>query len=155
MGMFSVLDVSAAGMDVQQARLEVAAANLANAQTSRGPDGKAYQPLTVVVRSTQAEFSGTTGGAGSGAAPAQGVGANLLPRPTVSEVTPLDLAPRLVHDPGHPDADERGFVTYPGVDPVALMLDLMNISRGYEANLRAFDLTRSLLQRTLEIGSRR
>jgi len=155
MGMFSVLDVSAAGMDVQQARLEVAAANLANAQTSRGSDGKAYEPLTVVVRSTQVEGNGATGGARSGAAFAQSVGANLLPRPAVSEVVPLDLAPRLVHDPGHPDADERGFVTYPGVDPVALMLDLMNISRGYEANLRAFDLTRSLLQRTLEIGSRR
>lgn len=142
MGMYSVLDVSAAGMDVQQARLEIAAANLANAQTSRSADGKAYEPMTVVVHSTQA-----TAGAGEAA--------NLLPKPVVSEVVPLDLAPRLVHDPGHPDADERGFVTYPGVDPVALMLDLMSISRGYEANLRAFDLTRSLLQRTLEIGSRR
>lgn len=142
MGMFGVLDVSAAGMDVQQARLEVAASNLANSQTSRAADGSMYQPLTVAVHSTQS-------------ADLAGAGVDVLPRPVAGAATPLDLEPRLVHDPGHPDADERGFVTYPGIDPVALMLDLMSIARGYEANLRAFDLTRSLLQRTLEIGSRR
>ena len=65
------------------------------------------------------------------------------------------MAPKLVYDPGHPDADERGMVSLPGVDPITSMLDLISISRGYEANLRAFDITRSLLQRTLDLGRSR
>ena len=70
-------------------------------------------------------------------------------------MVPTDAAPRLVYNPGHPDADARGFVSLPGVDPIASMLDLISISRGYEANLRAFDVTRSLLQKTLDLGSHR
>ena len=139
MGLFGVLDISAAGMDVQQARLGVAASNLANARTTRGPDGQAYQPLTVIVR---AASSGPTL-------------VDALPRPLVAEVAQTSRAPRLVFDPGHPDADERGFITLPGIDPIGAMLDLIEISRSYEANLRAFDVTRALLQRTLEIGGRR
>jgi flagellar basal-body rod protein FlgC len=140
-GLFSVLDISSAGMDVQQARLEVAAANIANARTT-GADGQAYQPLSVVVRSTMAQ----AGAAGSRITPDQ------LPRPMVGETVPQNVTPKLVYDPGHPHADARGMVSMPGVDPVTSMLDLLSISRGYEANLRAFDITRSLLQRTLDMG---
>jgi flagellar basal-body rod protein FlgC len=123
MGMFSILDVSAAGMDVQQAKLSAAR-----------PGDAVYTPMTVVVHSTTA---------------------NGLPRPVVTGTAPLDVQPHLVYDPGHPDADERGFVSRPGTDPIASMLDLISISRNYEANLRAFDVTRTLLQRTLDMGSRR
>jgi flagellar basal-body rod protein FlgC len=142
MGMFGVLDISAAGMDVQQARLEVAASNIANARTT-GKDGATYKPLTVVVHSAIAEAQGPAGTPVSTAS---------LPMPVVSQVVQQDVAPKLVYDPGHPDADEKGMVALPGVDPVTSMLDLVSISRGYEANLRAFDITRSLLQRTLDLG---
>ncbi|MBC7977239.1 MAG: flagellar basal body rod protein FlgC [Myxococcales bacterium] len=145
MGMFGVLDVSAAGMDVQQARLEVAASNIANARTT-GQGGAAYKPLTVVIRSA---IAGAPGEAGTP------IGVDQLPRPLVAEVVETNVAPKLVYDPGHPDADERGMVSLPGVDPVTSMLDLVSISRGYEANLRAFDITRSLLQRTLDLGRNR
>lgn len=142
MGMFNILDISAAGLDVQQARLQAAASNLAHANTSSAAGGAVYKPLSVAIHSSQStadldvRFEG-------------------LPRPFVASVSQAEVAPRLVYDPGHPDADERGFVAYPGVDPLTLMLDLMSISRNYEANLRAFDITRSLLQRTMDIGSRR
>jgi flagellar basal-body rod protein FlgC len=142
MGMFGILDISAAGMDAQQARLEAAAANLANAQTT-GRNGAVYQPLTVVVHSVL------------GAARADKLSADSLPRPAVTGTAELDLPPRLVYDPGHPDADERGFVSMPGVDPISSMLDLISISRGYEANLRAFDITRTLMQKTLDMGNHR
>jgi flagellar basal-body rod protein FlgC len=145
MGMFGVLDISSAGMDVQQARLEVAASNIANARTT-GKDGATYKPLAVVVRSAIAEAQGAAG--------APTTTAN-LPVPVVAEVVQQDVAPKLVYDPGHPDADEKGMVSLPGVDPVGSMLDLISISRGYEANLRAFDITRSLLQRTLDLGRNR
>jgi flagellar basal-body rod protein FlgC len=139
MGFFSVLDISAAGMDVQQARLEAAAQNLANSRTTSAPGTPAYQPLTVVVHSVTA----------------QDAAAENLPKPVVAETVPTNTQPRLVYDPGHPDADERGFVSLPGVDPIGSMLDLISISRSYEANLHAFDLTRTLIQKTLDIGSRR
>jgi flagellar basal-body rod protein FlgC len=76
-----------------------------------------------------------------------------LPRPFVAELTPMATTPRRVYDPGHPDADAQGFVSYPGIDPVTSMMDLVSISRSYEANVKAFDITRSLLERTLDMGS--
>ena len=79
----------------------------------------------------------------------------MLGREGAGTTVQTDAAPRLVYDPGHPDANEQGFVSLPGVDPIASMLDLISISRGYEANLHAFDITRALLQQTLDIGSRR
>jgi flagellar basal-body rod protein FlgC len=144
MSMFGILDISAAGMDVQQARLEAAAANLANAQTT-GQAGAVYQPLTVVVHSVLGKGVGAT----------DNLSADSLPRPAVSGTAELDVSPRLVYDPGHPDADARGFVSMPGVDPIASMLDLISISRSYEANLRAFDVTRTLMQRTLDMSNHR
>ncbi len=144
MGMFGILDISSAGMDVQQARLEAAASNIANARTT-GENGAAYKPLTVVVRSAIAQAAGATG---------MPIDVANLPLPS-AEVVPQDVAPKLVYDPGHPDADANGMVALPGVDPVSSMLDLISISRGYEANLRAFDITRSLLQRTLDLGRNR
>ena len=144
MGMFGILDISSAGMDVQQARLEAAASNIANARTT-GENGAVYKPLTVVVRSASAQEMGAAG---------TPIDTANLPLPT-AEVVTQDVAPKLVYDPGHPDADERGMVSLPGVDPVSSMLDLISISRGYEANLRAFDITRSLLQRTLDLGKNR
>jgi flagellar basal-body rod protein FlgC len=144
MGMFGVLDISSAGMDVQQARLEAAASNIANARTT-GENGGVYKPLTVVVRSAIAQAVGPAG---------TPIDVANLPLPS-AEVITQDVAPKLVYDPGHPDADANGMVALPGVDPVSSMLDLISISRGYEANLRAFDITRSLLQRTLDLGRNR
>lgn len=149
MGIFSALEIAAAGMDVQQSRLEVTIANVANSRSTRGPDGALYQPLEVVVGTTLASSVPTIGTQ----TPAHGASlepASALPRPYVSDVVPLDAAPRRVYDPGHPHADEQGFVSMPAVDPVGSMVDLMEISRAYEANLRAFDIARSLLQRTLD-----
>lgn len=143
---FGVLGISSAGMDVQHARLEVAATNIANARTT-GKDGAVYQPLSVVVRSAIEQGQGMANGAP--------MTAGNLPLPAVAEIVPQDVAPKLVYDPGHPDADERGMVALPGVDPVTSMMDLIEISRSYEANLRAFDISRSLLQRTLELGRNR
>jgi flagellar basal-body rod protein FlgC len=146
MGLLNILDISSAGLDVQRSRLEVAATNLANAQTSSATAATAYQPLSVVVRSVVPNQSDAMGSR---------VAEDALPRPQVESVAPMNVAPRRMYEPGHPDADAQGFVTYPGVDPVATMLDLISISRSYEANLKAFDITRSLLQRTLDIGGQR
>jgi flagellar basal-body rod protein FlgC len=143
MDLFGVLDISSAGMSVEQSRLAVAASNLANARTTAGVDGVPYQPLRAVVQAT------------SYASVEAGLAAESLPRPVVQEVVPTDSAPRLVYDPGHPDADARGFVSMPAVDSLGTMMELISVSRGYEANLRAFDVTRHLLQSTIDMGNSR
>lgn len=143
MDLFGVFDISSAGMSVEQSRLAVAASNLANARTSSGVDGTPYQPLRAVVQST------------SYATVEASLAAESLPRPMVQNVVATEATPRLVYDPGHPDADERGFVSMPAVDSLSTMMELISVSRGYEANLRAFDVTRSLLQRTIDMGNAR
>ena len=144
MGLAQVFDISAAGMDVQQLRLQVAASNIANARTTNAPGTAPYQPLTVIVRASMPEAA-AAGGELSAAA---------LARPVAQAVVPLNVAPKRAYEPGNPDADKDGFVSLPGVDPISSMMDLLEISRSYEANLRAFDITRNLMQRTLDIGSR-
>jgi len=148
MDLFGVFDISAAGMSVEQTRLAVASSNLANMRTSKMADGNAYQPLSVVVRSSEVTAS-------SFADAQAAVSAEALPRPVVDSIAAIPTAPRLVYDPGHPDADERGFVALPAVDTLTTMLDLISVSRSYEANLRAFDITRDLIRRTIEMGSGR
>lgn len=143
MDLFGIFDISSAGMSVEQNRLAVAASNLANARTSTGVDGMPFQPLRAVV---QAE---------SYASVEAGVTAESLPRPVVQGVVPTETTPRLVYDPGHPDADEHGFVSTPAVDSLGTMMELISVSRGYEANLRAFDVTRHLLQSTIDMGNNR
>src|SRR4029079_19473046 len=98
-GMFSVLDISSAGMEVQQARLEAVASNIANARTTRS-DGTLYHPLAVVVHSAIAQAAGA---AGTPISPDQ------LPRPRF-EMGTQNLPPRVVYGLGHPDADARGMV---------------------------------------------
>ena len=133
----SVFDISAAGMNLERLRLEVSAANLANAQTTAA-DGAAYRPLRVVAR---ASFDSVLAGA--------------LPLPADVSVVESASAPRLVFDPGHPDADGRGFVSYPDVSPVSEMVRLVEIGRAYEANVRALGMARSMAMKALEIGSER
>jgi flagellar basal-body rod protein FlgC len=141
MGLFGVLDVSSAGLRVERTRLEVAAMNLANSRTTGSGDAE-YKPLRVIAHSVEVS--------GAEALPESAA----LTMPQVVAIEAQDVSPHMVYDPGHPDADDKGFVRLPGVDPVSTMVDLASVSRGYEANLRVFDMTRSLIQRLLSIGGR-
>jgi flagellar basal-body rod protein FlgC len=141
MDISAIFDIGAAGMNLQRVRLEVAAANLANAQTT-APGGIGYRPLQVVVR-------GALWAGFESALNAQRLA------PAEPQVVASTGTPRLVYEPGHPDADSRGFVSYPAVNPVSEMVRLIEISRAYEANVRAMNLARGMAQRALEIGSAR
>jgi len=70
-------------------------------------------------------------------------------------VQPVDGAPRLVYEPGHPDADTKGFVAYPDVNPVSEMVELMTVTRAYEANVRAMNMAKTMALKALEIGGDR
>ncbi len=146
MDISSVFDISAAGMNLERMRLEVSAMNLANANSTRGADGQPYTPLQVVVHSGATPFDTLFQSLrASGFSTAVPVG----------QVQSADVAPREVYEPGHPDADARGFVSYPGVNPVSEMVQLISVTRAYEANVRAFNAGRSMALKALEIGSGR
>jgi flagellar basal-body rod protein FlgC len=133
--------ISAAGMSLERTRVEVAATNLAHANTVQDPASAGYRPMHVIARSLATPSFGHIVDGGLGA----------LPPATVS-VEPQGGAPRLAHEPGHPLANAQGFVSYPGVDPAAEMVTLMAAMRSYEANLSALNTARTLALRTLDIG---
>lgn len=142
--------ISAAGMSVERMRIEAAAVNLANANTVQAPDGTAFQPIRVVART----MTGVPGGASFTAQVDDGLGEAgpaQLPFP-VAEIEAADATPRRVYEPGHPLADAKGLVSYPGVDAATEMVGLMTALRSYEANVAAMNVARSLAQKTLEIG---
>lgn len=136
----SALKISASALDVEWQRLQVIASNLANMNTTRGPDGTLFQPLRLVSGSG-ASFSDLVA---TGVSAPSGV--------TVMGIEPTATAPRLAYDPDHPDADVNGFVAYPGVDHAGEMTLLIQTSRVYEANLAAFSIAQQMYNRALELG---
>jgi flagellar basal-body rod protein FlgC len=129
--------ISAAGMNLERTRVDVSASNLANAHTVQAPGTAGYQPMRVVARLTA--FGSLVSDGLAGAVPAV-------------SLEPLRSAPRMVHEPGHPYADAKGFVAYAPVDPATEMVTLMGAMRSYEANVAALNTSRALALKTLEIG---
>jgi flagellar basal-body rod protein FlgC len=139
--------ISAAGMSVERTRVDVAALNLANANTVQTADGVSYQPSRVVARAAGVSVAGQP--ASFAEQLERGLGGFTLPE---ASIEPSTAPPRMVYEPGHPFANERGFVAYPGVDSATEMVGLMTALRAYEANVAALNAARTLAQRALEIG---
>jgi flagellar basal-body rod protein FlgC len=119
------------------------AENLANAQTTRGADGQPYRRKVVVLQEDGgSSFGATLDGAMKGSS-AGGV--------KVTQIAQDATPNRLVYDPGHPDADARGYVSMPNVQPVTEMVDLISASRGYEANVTVMQTAKQMFTKTLEI----
>jgi flagellar basal-body rod protein FlgC len=131
MSLFSVLSISASGMAAQRSRAEIIAENLANADTTRTPDGGPYRRRDVVFESVLAEEMST------------GVG--------VSAVLVDEGEPMRRYSPGHPDADKDGYVAMPRINPAEEMVDLMGASRGYQANVAAMSAAKDMIHRSLDL----
>ena len=136
MGLFDAIDVSASGLSAERLRMDVTAENLANAQTTRAADGGPYRRKTVVLQEAG-------GGFGAELARARGV--------EVAGIVQDGAPPRMVYDPSHPDADARGYIQMPNVNPVTEMVDLITASRGYEANVTAMQTAKQMFSKTLDI----
>ena len=138
-------DISASGMAVEKMRLDIMALNLANANSTRANGGGVYQPLKVISAAKTASFDSELVKQGfvdmSGA--------------QVIDIRPVETEPRLVFDPNHPDANEKGYVSYPNINPVSEMVTLIEATRAYEANVKAMNAAKSMALRALEIGSTR
>ena len=148
MGLFDALAISGSALSAERLRMDVTAENLANANTTRGPNGGPYRRKVVVLEPSGQ--GGGFGGALQGAMGGRGMGGG----PSGVQVAGIveDGRPdRLVYDPGHPDADELGYVRMPNVDPVSEMVDLITASRAYEANVTAMQAAKAMFTKTLEI----
>jgi flagellar basal-body rod protein FlgC len=150
MGLFDAIDISGSGLSTERLRMDVTAENLANAQTTRGPNGGPYQRKEVVLQTAQPNGFATQLAAATGSM--QGVGANPAPGGVQAAAIVTDQsAPRQVYDPGHPDANAQGYVLMPNVNPVTEMVDLIASSRSYEANVTALQTAKSMFSKTFDL----
>lgn len=143
MSLFQLLSVSASGMAAQRERAQAHVENMANSETTRTADGGAYRRKDVVLASEAqgSPFSAvfqTQMQAGS-----MGVG--------VAEVLEDIRPPDMRFQPGHPDADAKGYVAYPHVNPAEEMVDLMSATRGYAANVAAMSAVKDMVAKSIDL----
>jgi flagellar basal-body rod protein FlgC len=144
MSLFSSLSVSASGMNAQRTRAELLVENLANAETTRTPEGGPYRRKDVVFQSEAvgspfaSVLSDQMSGGGS-----TGVG--------ISDIVVDQRDPEKRYMPGHPDAGSDGYVAYPRLNPAEEMVDLVSASRGYQANVASMTSIKEMIQRSIDL----
>jgi flagellar basal-body rod protein FlgC len=147
MSMFGGLEISASGLTAQRLRMDVTAENLANAQTTKGADGQPYRRKEVVLQEIP-----QGGGFGAQLTAAMGVGSKSAAGGVqVAQIATDQTAGKMVYDPSHPDANAQGYVQMPNVDTVTEMVDLIDSSRAYEANVTAMSASKQMFTKTLEL----
>lgn len=152
MGMFTSFDINASGLTAQRYRMDIISENIANANTTRTADGTPYRrqvvtfaekgsrtPFAHVLDEHCSRYNTNTSYSGTG-----------VKVDGVYEDTWTQM--NMVYDPSHPDADENGYVTYPNVDTVTEMVNLIDASRSYEANATAFEASKSIALQGLQLG---
>lgn len=144
MNLFGVMDVSGSALTAERLRAEVVASNMANAETTRTPEGGPYRRQHVVFQSQAPELSnfadhfrsesnGDVGGV------------------AISAVVSDKDAGLRRYDPQHPDADKDGYVSYPDINPLTEMVDLLGATRAYGLNSSAVQATKSMISSSLDI----
>jgi flagellar basal-body rod protein FlgC len=138
----TAMEIGASGLTAQRRRLEVLVSNLVNANTTAPAGTEPYRRKDVVFTATppQQSFGGTLDQA-MGAV--QGV--------AVSEIVEDKSEPIRRYEPGHPYADKDGYVTYPNINPMEEMVNMLSATRSYEANLQAVNTTKDMALKTLDI----
>lgn len=146
MGIFSSFDINASGMTAQRYRLDIISENVANVNTTRTVDGTPYRRKVVVFEQKPDRLTfkrvfdkchNTYNG--------QGVRITKVGEDHETEMV-------MAYDPSHPDADENGYVTYPNVNVVTEMTNLIDASRAYEANATAFNASKAMAMKGLEMS---
>ncbi len=148
MNLLDSITISATGLSAERTRLNIASMNLANANVTRTVDGGPYRAKSVVFSTEKykPEASGSTAG---------GFEAELDRAVETVRVEAIvdDPDPFIqVYDPGHPDADENGMVSYPNVNTMEQMVDVMNASRAYEANATVLETAKNMAMKAIDIA---
>jgi flagellar basal-body rod protein FlgC len=134
MSLFNVFDIAGGALTAQSQRLNTIASNLANADSATGPDGKPYRAKQVVFASVPLAGEAATGVRVTG---------------VIEDQSPM----KKVHDPKHPLADDKGYVTMPNVSVVDEMVNMISASRSYQNNVEVMNTAKTLLLKTLQLGS--
>ena len=144
MSIFSSINTSATALTAERTRMDVISKNLANANTTRTQNGDPYKRQVVVLKQSENQGSFKSIFQSKMNQSTKGVEISAI----VEDNTPF----RQVYDPGHPDADEKGYVKMSNVDTITEMVDMIGATRSYEANATAITTTKNMLLKALEIG---
>src|SRR5262245_1018586 len=141
LGAFSALEVAASGLSAERTRMNTIASNLANARTTKTAEGGPYKRLDPVFQAAQ------LGGEVVG-----GPNESAVSLVKVQRIQPDQGDPKLVYEPGHPDADAKGYVRYPNVNVVEEMVNMITASRAYEAGVSSVESVKAMAKSALGIG---
>lgn len=132
MSLFNIFNVSGSAMSAQAQRLNATASNLANVDSATSASGQAYRAKQVVFE----------------AVPIAGGATAVKVREVIEDPSPL----KMMYDPKHPMADDKGYVAMPNVNAVDEMVNMLSASRSYQTNVETMNAAKSLLLKTLTIG---
>jgi flagellar basal-body rod protein FlgC len=136
MDFLTTFKISGSGLAAQRAKMDIIVSNLANINTTRTKEGGPYKKKVVVFSSE----------------PVKGSFNDILQMVKVGEVVQVEGSIKKVFDPSHPDADAAGNVSMPDINTIAEMADMIRANRAYEACVTAFDATKNMALKTLELG---
>ena len=140
MSLMNIFTVAGSALSAQSERLNVTASNLANADSTTGPDGQPYRAKQVVFEVKPVGGAHTASGQQIGGVQVSNV---------IDDPTPM----KTTYDPSNPSVDENGYVTRPNVDPVQEMVNMISASRSYQANVETLNTAKNLMLKTLTIGT--
>lgn len=143
MSLFHLLSVSNSGMSAQRQRAELIVENLANAETTRTADGGPYRRKDAIFESSEQASPFSAVLQSELESGVQGV--------SVSDVLTDLREPERRYIPGHPDADDNGYVAFPRLNPAEEMADLMSATRGYQANVSAMSAVKDMIMRSIDL----
>ncbi len=132
--------ICGAGLEVQRVKLDTAIENIANVNTTRTPEGGPYKRKTAVIEAKRMEGAFNS------------VLKEELRLAKIAGVISDDRAVKMIYDPAHPDANEKGFVALPDINLFLEMMDMITVNRSYEAVTAAFDATKQMAMKSLEMG---
>lgn len=146
---FSTFEISGKGMSLQRMRLNAVANNIANANTTKGPDGLPYKRDVVIVNAVQdnsfeSELDSQIGNSFESSG-------NSVSNVLEAHLGKDDSPPRMIYDPSHPDADEDGYVAMPNVNIVTEMVEMISAQRGFEANASVIESAKNMARDSLDI----
>lgn len=146
MGIFDSINISSSALTAEKTRMDIISKNIANANTTRATGGLPYRRQMAVYEENKNDQFSSYLDRSTNKFNGNGV--------VISEVIEDETPFKLKYEPGHPDADENGYVMLPNVDVVSEMVNMIDAQRAYEANVTAMNTTKSMLMKALEIGRR-
>lgn len=146
MSIFNSINVSASALTAEKTRIDIIAKNMANANSTRATGGMPYRRQMVVFEENKSKAFSEHLNKYTNKSNGQGV--------KISKIVEDDTPFKLKYEPGHPDADENGYVQMPNVDTIKEMVDLISAQRSYDANITAMNSSKSMLMKALDIGRR-